>query len=106
MLKFALLCGFDGGLRRDEISEARVGWFDLEAKVLDVSNNGTFVTKDRDNRTIPLTDRFVDFLKTYLAGRDKTEYVLAPHKTVKGANKYRFDTSKRMRSHLLGAIPD
>jgi integrase len=34
VLKFALLCGFDAGLRREEISEARVGWFDLETKVL------------------------------------------------------------------------
>jgi len=28
-LKFALLCGFDAGLRREEVSEARVNWFDL-----------------------------------------------------------------------------
>jgi integrase len=100
ILKFALLAGFDGGLRRDEISEARVGWFDLENKVLDVSNYGDFVTKDRDNRVIPLTDRFLDFLKVYLAGRDKTEYVLAPQKTEKGSNRYRYDVSKRVRAHF------
>jgi hypothetical protein len=28
-LKFALYCGFDAGLRRNEISEAKVWWFDL-----------------------------------------------------------------------------
>jgi integrase len=101
ILKFALHCGFDCGLRRDEISEARVGWFDLERKVVDVCNNGEFVTKDRDNRIIPLTGRFVDFLTVYLAGRDKSEYVLAPEKTEKGSNRYRCDTSKRVRSHFV-----
>jgi integrase len=100
ILKFALLAGFDCGLRRDEISEARVGWFDLERKVVDVCNNGAFVTKDRDNRVIPLTGRFVDFLKVFFAGRDKSEYVLAPEKTEKGSNRYRCDTSKRVRTHF------
>jgi integrase len=99
-LKFALFCGFDAGLRRSEISEARVCWFDLENGLLHVSNKGDFVTKDRSNRTIPLTDRFAEFLKGYLAGRESGQYVLAPGKTVKGANKYRYDTSKRVRSHF------
>jgi len=99
-LEFVLLCGFDAGLRRNEISEARVGWFDLENGLLHVSNDNAFVTKDRDNRTIPLTDRFAAFLKIYLAGRDNREYVLAPTKTVKGVNKYRYDSNKRVRSHF------
>jgi integrase len=100
-LKFALLCGFDAGLRRNEISEARVNWFDLEDGLLHVSNNGNYVTKDRDNRTIPLTDRFAEFLKGYLPGRNPSQYVLAPQKTVKGKNKYRYDTNKRVRSHFV-----
>ena len=99
-LKFALLCGFDAGLRRNEVSEARVNWFDLENGLLHVSNNGDFVTKDRDNRTIPLTDRFAEFLRVYLAGRDQNQYVLAPQKATKGTGKYRYDTNKRVRSHF------
>ena len=99
-LKFALLCGFDSGLRRNEVSEARVNWFDLENGLLHVSNSGDFVTKDRDNRTIPLTDRFAAFLRVYLAGRDQSQYVLAPQKTIKGTGKYRYDTNKRVRSHF------
>ncbi|HET9377793.1 MAG TPA: site-specific integrase [Chthoniobacterales bacterium] len=102
-LKFVLLCGFDAGLRRSEISEARVEWFDLEAGLLHVSNSGDFVTKDRDNRTIPLTDRFSQFLQGYLAGRDSGEYVLAPEKTVKGKSKYRYDANKRVRSYFSRA---
>lgn len=99
-LKFALFCGFDAGLRRNEVSEARVNWFDLENGLLHVSNNGDFVTKDRDNRTIPLTNRFAEFLKGYLAGRDSSHYVLAAEKTAKAETKYRYDTSKRVRSHF------
>jgi integrase len=100
VLQFSLLAGFDGGLRRNEISEARVEWFDLENNLLHVAEHENFVPKDRDNRTIPLTTRFAEFLKGYLAGRKNGEYVLAPEKTVKELNKYRYDTSKRLRSHF------
>ncbi len=100
-LQFGLLCGFDAGLRRNEISEARVEWFDLENNLLHVAEHENFVPKDRDNRTIPLTDRFATFLKTYLAGRQNGQYVLAPEKTVKGESKYRYDTGKRVRSHFI-----
>jgi integrase len=100
VLKFSLFCGFDAGLRRSEISEAKVGWFDLENRLIYVSEHENFVPKDRDNRPIPLTARFAEFLKAYLAGRDKNEYVLAPEKTVKGESKYRYDTNKRVRSHF------
>lgn len=111
-LQFTLYCGFDAGLRRNEISEAKVEWFDLEKFVpstqnqkgspglLHVAEHENFVPKDGDNRTIPLTDRFATFLQTYLAGRKNGEYVLAPEKTVKAQSKYRFDTSKRVRSYF------
>jgi integrase len=99
-LKFVLLCGFDAGLRRNEVSEAKVSWFDLNRGLLHVTQHENFVPKDRDNRTIPLTERFITFLREYLAGRGRNEYVLAPEKTARGANKYRYDTAKRVRAHL------
>lgn len=99
-LKFTLFCLFDAGLRRNEVSECRVDWFDLEQGLLHVSNNGNFVTKDRSNRTIPLTDRFAEFLKIFLRGREGSEYILARTKTVKGASKYRFDVSRKVLSHF------
>jgi integrase len=99
-LQFALFCGFDAGLRRNEISEAKVEWFDLENNLLHVAEHKNFVPKDRDNRTIALTERFAEFLKGYLAGRKNGEYVLAPEKTVKVQSKYRYDTAKRVRSHF------
>jgi integrase len=100
VLRFSLLAGFDAGLRRNEISEAKVEWFDLENNLLHVAEHENFVPKDRDNRTIPLTTRFAEFLKGYLACRKSGEYLLAPEKTVKGLNKYRYDTGKRVRSHF------
>ncbi len=99
-LQFVLFCGFVAGLRRNEISEAKVNWLDLENGLLHVTKHQNFVPKDRDNRTIPLTDRFARFLETFLAGRKSAEYVLAPEKTVKDASKYRYNTSKRVRSHF------
>jgi len=40
-------------------------------------------------------------VRGYLAGRKSGEYVLSPEKTRKGLNKYRYDTGKRVRSHLI-----
>jgi integrase len=111
ILKFALLAGFDSGLRREEISEARVSWFDLEHKLLHVMEHENFVPKDRENRAIPLSPRFLDFLKGtensegvrtkgFLEGRNQNEYVLAPEKIKKGKSEYRYDTNKRVRSHF------
>jgi integrase len=77
-----------------------VEWFDLESNLLHVAEHENFVPKDGDNRTIPLTDRFAIFLKTYLAGRQNGQYVLAPEKTVKVQSKYRYDVGKRVRSHF------
>jgi integrase len=100
-LKFILFCGFDSGLRRNEISEMRVSWFDLSAGLLHVTNDANFTSKDRDNRVIPMTERFLAFAKSFLAGRNPSEYVLMPTKTAKGKAKYRFDCSKRVRTHFV-----
>jgi Phage integrase family len=78
----------------------RVSWFDLEQRLLHVTNDEMFTSKDRDNRVIPMTDGFHSFAKTFLAGREPGEYVLAPEKTAKGKAKYRFDCAKRVRSHF------
>jgi hypothetical protein len=78
----------------------RVSWFDLEQRLLHVTNDEIFTSKDRDNRVIPMTDGFHSFAKTFLAGREPGEYVLAPEKTAKGKAKYRFDCAKRVRSHF------
>ena len=85
------------GLRRKEISEAKVEWFDLRKGWLHVLGDADFTTEDKDGRTIPLKKPFLEFLKTYLPG--KAGFVLAPDK-VKGKGAYRFDANRRVRSHF------
>jgi integrase len=97
-LQFVLHCGFNAGLRRAEISEARVEWFDLERGVVDVSSGFGWTTKDTDARPIPLKAPFREFLVTYLAGRTPG-YVLAPD-VVKGKSRYRYDCNRRVKSHF------
>jgi integrase len=97
-LKFILYCGFHAGLRRKEIGVARVSWFDLKAGLLHVSNDQGFTSKDRDNRTIPLTNEFHEFLKTYLSGRNPQDFCLKPDSLARG--KYRYDFERRVRGHF------
>lgn len=87
-LKFAIYCGLHAGLRKLEVVEARANWFDLHSGLLHVQATDTFQPKDRDNRTIPLTNEFADWLRAhYTMG---SGYVLAP-KVQHGAYRYRFD---------------
>lgn len=111
-MKFILFAGTHAGLRRNEISEARVFWFDLKQKLLHVDATplprGTrwkgddvvediygmkvrpFIPKGKKNRTIPLTKPFLEFLQTYLAGREPGEFVLEPNITHTGRYRYNF----------------
>jgi integrase len=100
-LKFVLLCGFDAGLRKSEIIAAKVGWFDLKAGLLHVQNDvgSGFILKDRENRAIPLTEKFKTFLDGYLAGRNPNEYVLKPDQG-KGKSEYRYDFKRALYTHF------
>jgi hypothetical protein len=40
-------------------------WFDLGAKTIEIRATATFGPKDRDARTVPLTDQFADVLRHY-----------------------------------------
>jgi integrase len=99
-LTFALYCGFHAGLRRGEIDNARVHWFDLDSRLLHVQNEPGvgFKLKDRENRTIKLTRGFTEFLKGYLTGCPK-DYALRPQKAL-GKNDYRYDFSTAWESHM------
>jgi integrase len=57
--RFILYCGFHAGLRRSEISMARVNWFDLEAGLFHASNDSGFTSKNREIRVIPLAQEFL-----------------------------------------------
>lgn len=100
-LKFILYCGFHAGLRKSEILAARVFWFDLGAGLLHVQNEPAagFILKDRENRPIPLTDRFKKFLTGYLQGRDPMSYALRPEDNG-GKGEYRYDFKRVIGSHF------
>ncbi|MEO8351349.1 MAG: tyrosine-type recombinase/integrase [Chthoniobacteraceae bacterium] len=85
-LRFILFCGFHTGMRKLEIVESVPEWFNLRAKTLEIRTTATFRPKDRDARTVPLTDQFVDFLKGYGL---RSPYVLQPD-VVQGKHRYRF----------------
>jgi integrase len=101
-LRFILYAGFHAGLRRNEICNARVGWFDLDAGKIHVQNDPAsgFILKDRENRTLPLTDSFKKFLEGFLKGKAAGAYALRPGKSAEGKWMYRYDFSRRWATHM------
>jgi integrase len=94
-LLFVLYCGFHAGLRKNEIIEARPFWFDLGAGLLHLRKTATINFKDREERTIPLTNSFSEFLRNY-GLRDP--FML--HPSVKhGRNRYRYDFTRPFNEH-------
>jgi integrase len=89
-LRFAVMCGLHAGMRKLEIIEARPEWFDLEAGLIHIQKTATFEPKDRDNRTVPMSEDLRAFLQGYgLRG----PFMLAS--AVKhGKARYRFDFRK------------
>lgn len=88
-LRFILYAGFHAGLRREEIVQARPHWFDLGAGLLHVQRSDTWKPKDRNDRTIPLTDEFHDFLRHSYGLR--SPFMIAPEKKETGKWRYRYD---------------
>jgi integrase len=101
-LTFVLLAGFHAGLRKNEICNARVGWFDLEAGLVHVQNDpgSGFILKDRENRTVPLTTEFQKFLNYFLTGRNLNEFAVHPGKTKNVVGGYRWDFRKLFYNHM------
>jgi integrase len=87
-LKFAVFCGLHLGLRKLEVIEARTEWLDLESGLFHVQSTETFQPKDRENRTIPLTDEFAAWLGDHY-GRPEP-YLLHPE-VKRGRYRYRYD---------------
>ena len=96
MLGFVLHAGFESGLRRNEIIEARPEWFGLKMKSMRVQQTDTFVPKDREARPIPLTDSFIRFLKNYpFSGK----WCIAPE-VERGKSRYRYDFISPFKKYL------
>ena len=86
-LRFVLFCGFHAGMRKLEIVEALPDWFNLSTPTVEIRATTTFRPKDRESRTVPLTDQFVEFLKRYGL---RSPFMLHPGVT-HGRHRYRFD---------------
>ena len=65
-------------MRKLEIVEAVPEWFNLPRRTVEIRATATFRPKDRDARTVPLTDQFAEFLKRYGL---RSPYVLQPDVT-------------------------
>jgi site-specific recombinase XerD len=64
-LKFVLFCGFHAGLRKEEIVEAVPWWFHLDTRKLELRKTPTIQFKDKEERTIPMTSAFIEFIRGY-----------------------------------------
>lgn len=95
-LRFILFCGFHTGMRKLEIVEAVPEWFNLKRRTLEIRSTATFRPKDRDARTVPLTDQFVEFLQSYGL---RSPYVLQPD-VVQGKHRYRFDFRRPFTDYM------
>lgn len=90
-LKYVLLSGCHGGMRKNEQIEARPEWFDLERGFFTVQRTATFRPKDRDLRTVPMTDAFLAFMrKAAKDGRLGGPFVLRPE-VKHGRSAFRYD---------------
>lgn len=98
-MRFIEFSGFDAGLRRGEISEARADWFELRHGSLHVQRSigkrlrpgeREWRPKYNKERVIPLTRPFRKFLKRYLKDRDPLDFALMPD-VKHGEWRYRYD---------------
>jgi integrase len=96
-LKFVLFCGFHAGLRVLEIVEAVPWWFDLEAGILHLRKTPTIKFKDREERSIPLTGKFLAFVRDDYGLREP--YMLHPENE-HGKNRYRYDFTRPFREYM------
>ena len=96
-MRFILYCGFHVGMRKMEIIESIPEWFNLSRKTLEIRATATFRPKDRDARTVPLTDQFVEFLQQY--GLRKP-FVLKPE-VEQGKFRYRYDFRRPDRKSVV-----
>jgi site-specific recombinase XerD len=83
-LRYVLFCGFHAGMRKLEIVEAVPEWFNVSARTVEIRATATFRPKDRDARTVPLTDQFAEFLERWGL---RSPYVLQPE-VMHGSHRY------------------
>jgi integrase len=95
-LRFVLFCGFHAGMRKEEVIEARPEWFDLASGHVHIGPTPTWIPKDRERRSVPLSPSFRLFLAGYGL---PSPYMLAP-KVKRGRARYRYDFRRPFQAHL------
>lgn len=96
-LQLILLLGFECGMRRTEICEARVDWLNLKAGTITIPRQTeTFQRKNRRASTVPLTSRCLRFFKAH---RWPGPFLLRPEKA-HGKHIYRVEWEDAFRAHL------
>ncbi|MEQ1858535.1 MAG: tyrosine-type recombinase/integrase [Chthoniobacteraceae bacterium] len=98
--KFILLAGFDGGLRRNEIVEARRDWFNLDVGSLAVRAGDTFTPKNGRNRVVPMTARFVEFMREQFAAIPPSSYIIDPEREQKSAHSPRVNINPEFTAFM------
>lgn len=96
-LCFILFAGFHAGMRKIEIVEAIPAWLDLNPRAITISPHGYFRPKDSEERTVPLTKAFREFLNDYPNRRAR--YLLQPDRK-KGKHRYRYDFKRKLENFL------
>lgn len=95
-LAFVLYCGFHAGMRKEEVIEARPEWFDLNSNHIHIGPTATWIPKDRERRSVPITSAFRAFLDGYGV---PSPYMLAPE-SKRGRSRYRYEFRKPFLAHL------
>lgn len=106
-MKFILFCGFRAGMRRGEITAARPEWFDLDSRLIHIPAIDAvtkFSPKSGNGRTIPLTKKFVAFIKSEYPDWDTRKFVLRPQ-VEQGKWRYRFDFRKMFEAFARAHCP-
>jgi integrase len=96
-LRYCLFCGFHAGLRFNEVVMSRPEWFSLPEALLHVTRSEDWDTKDHEDRTVPLTDEFLAFLRVYGL---RVPWMIAAWKKPGGRHRYRFDFSRRFEHYV------
>lgn len=86
-LRLCLYFGLHCGLRKGEALQVAPHWIDLQNGLLHVQASKDWQPKDRDNRTIPLTREFLEFLRPFAT---REPFIVRPD-VVAGKSRYRWD---------------
>ncbi|MFZ4779322.1 MAG: tyrosine-type recombinase/integrase [Terrimicrobiaceae bacterium] len=93
MIGFVVHAGFEAGLRKNEIIEARPDWFFIRGQQsMRVCKTDTFTPKGQKARDIPMNPLFAAFMKEFLNGHKGT-WCIDPD-GVRGVSKYRYDFNR------------